>query len=161
MALYSSNQLSLRDSFHQEPPIKRITTKSGKRPADITVSRRGGLIYTDYKNRTVNIVKNENVKELIELKNWRPQGVCSTFSGDLLITMERDDDKQSQVFRYSGSTMKQSIQFDNEGNRLYSSDGSHKYVCENNNLDICVADTGGQAVVVVNHEGILRFRYTM
>ncbi|XP_062595051.1 uncharacterized protein LOC134256423 [Saccostrea cucullata] len=140
--------------------LKSIKTKSGNFACDIAVTRNRELVYTDPGTRTVNIVKNNQIKAVIKLESCEPYYVCSTAFGDLLVTVVNDDDKQSIVVRYSGSTIKQTIQFDSEGIPLYSPGYFSKYMSENGNLDICVADNGANAVVVVNKAGELRFKYT-
>ena len=109
---------------------------------------------------SINLIRNTKVQTLIKLRGWKPRGVCSTTSHDILVSMQSDDGKESKIVRYSGSTEKQIIQWDEQGHPLYSNRHYFKYLCESGNLDICVADNGANAVVVVSAVGKLRFRYT-
>jgi streptogramin lyase len=101
------------------------------------------------------VKKKKKHRTLITLQGWYPEGVCCTAAGDLLVTMDSDDDKQHKVVRYSGSTETQTIQYDDQGRPLYSGAG---YISENRNQDVCVSDT--ISVVVVTASGKFRFRYT-
>ncbi|XP_065937992.1 B-box type zinc finger protein ncl-1-like [Magallana gigas] len=140
--------------------LQAIQTKSGDSPNDIAVNSDGNLLYSEWSTRTVNKVKNGQTEVLIRLQGLGPLNMCVTSTGDLLFTMYRDDKTQSKVVRYSGSTEKQTIEFDDEGKPLYSGNYYTKYITENRNHDICVADFGAGAVVVVNQNGKLRWRYT-
>ena len=154
--------------------LKSVQTISKHSPEDIAVTQNGGLVYADSVDSSVSQVNGTQtqtrvkplgrkskpkIQTLITLKHWVPRGLCNTSSGDLLIIMTSDDRRQTKVVRYSGSKETQSIQEDNKGNALYSS-GYSKYLSENRNLDICVADNDAGAVVVVSAAGKFRFRYT-
>nr|XP_034305820.1 uncharacterized protein LOC117682428 [Crassostrea gigas] len=140
--------------------LQTIYTESKKFPDDIAVDNDGYLLYTSVATRTVYKVKNGQIEELIRLQGWKPGQLCVTSTGDLLVTLHSDDDTQSKVVRYSGSTEKQTIQFDDKCKSLYSGKSFTKYITENRNHVICVADYEAGAVVVVNQDGKLRWRYT-
>ncbi|XP_078341477.1 uncharacterized protein LOC144627700 [Crassostrea virginica] len=140
--------------------LRSVQTKSGNDPWGIAVTRSGGLVYTDPSDSSINLVSGTQIQTLIKLQGWIPHGLCSTSSGDLLISMRSDDGKQTKVVRYSGTKKKQRIKWDDQGKPLYTSGSYIKYLSENRNLDICVADNYAHAVVVVSAAGKLRFRYT-
>nr|XP_022300237.1 uncharacterized protein LOC111108550 [Crassostrea virginica] len=152
---YNDNILKLYNL--QGELLKTVQTKSGNEPSDIAVTRSGGLVYADSWDNSINLVSGTQIQRLITLRGWRPLGLCSTSSGDLLVIMDSRDGKETKVVRSSGSMEKQTIQWDNQGDLLYLFGG---YLSENRNSDICVADCVARAVVVVSKAGKLRFRYT-
>ena len=121
------------------------------------MTRSGDLVYADSVYSSLNLVIGTKILTLFKLSGWTPLSLCSTSSGELLVIMTSDDYKQTKVVRYSGSTEKQTIQRDDQGNPLFRSAG---YLSENRNLDICVAVNAFGTVVVVSAAGKLRFRYT-
>lgn len=96
---------------------------------------------------------------MIKLSEWIPLGLCSTSSDDFLVIMDSDKYKKTKVVRYSGFSVRQEIQFEENGEPLYSFGDNIKYISENRNLDVCVADHGAHAVVLVNLAGRFRFVY--
>ncbi|XP_052677900.1 uncharacterized protein LOC128158951 [Crassostrea angulata] len=140
--------------------LQTIMTKSGILPNGMAIDSVGDLLYSDWKTMKVYKVKNGHTEVLIRLQGWVPCKLCVTSTGDLLVAMYSKDCTQSKVVRYSGSTEKQTIQFDDKGKPLYFRNGKIKYITENGNHDICVADCRVGAVVVVNQDGKLRWRYT-
>lgn len=58
-----------------------------------------------------------------------------------------------------GQQKKQSIQYNENGESIYTSDHGRKYISENRNEDISVYDIQARAVVVVDQSGRLRFTY--
>lgn len=129
----------------------------------IALTKSEDLVFIDTTNRkSLNLchIKNKQVEEVIRFETWLPVNVCSTSSGDLyVIMMSSYDLKQTKVVRYADFKEKQSIQFNDKGQPLYSYEPS-KFLCENSNQDICVSDSEAGAVVVVNRNGRLPFTNT-
>ena len=139
--------------------LESVATKDGNYPWDIAVTQNRELVYSYQKNGTVNIFRNGRVKELIRVSGWNARNICITSNGDLLVFMNKYARKQSKVVRYSGNIEVLNIQCDSRGQPLFSGKNTTR-LTENKNLDICVADNAAGAVVVVNADGKLRFRYT-
>lgn len=141
---------------------KKYKTISRYGPSDIAVKRNGHLVYTDISTKSINIVDTtqQRDRETINLNNWEPINVCSTSSDNLLVVMVNDDaeNKKTKVVRYSGVEEIQSYQFEDTDKPLYSSSGT-KFISENGNEDICVADCKGGKVVVINKDGDFQFAY--
>lgn len=158
--IWTSGDDNIMNLFNIQGELqKSIKNNSNNRPFDIALTKSEDLVYTDYTGRLVNKVKNTQIEKLMRLPGRRPRGLCVTSADDLLVVVVSDNGEATKVVRYSGSTEQQIIQFNDKGDPLYSYDNS-KYVIENRNLDICVADFDAGAVVVVNHAGKFRFSYT-
>ncbi|XP_052692131.1 uncharacterized protein LOC128170395 [Crassostrea angulata] len=140
--------------------LQTINQNSGIFPNDIALDSDGDLLYINGATQTINKVKNGQTEVFINFHGWVLLKLCVTSTDDLLVTMFSATKTSSKVVRYSGSTKTQTIQYDKEGKPLYSANSKIKYITENRNHDICVADCLACAVVVVNQYGGLRWRYT-
>ena len=138
--------------------LQTVHAFSNNEPADIALTQEGNLLYTDFRDRSINVVLGTNIQTFITLLGWGPHGMCSTSAGGLLVIMDSDNFEETKVVRYDGSTEQQCIQFDNQGQPLFSY-GGNKFISENRNLDVCVADYFARTVVVVDRDGCFRFKY--
>lgn len=137
---------------------KSAATISGEWPRDIVITGGGNLVYCDC--RSVYKITYNQRKKIVEFQGWTPINIAETFAGDYLVVIYNDEKTQSKIVRYSESVELQTIQYNEEGLSLYSGNNYMKFIAENRNLDICVADSIAGAVVVVNQVGELRFYYT-
>ena len=138
--------------------LQTVHAKYNDEPADIALTQEGNLLYTDFRDRSINLVPGTNIQPLFTIQGWRPRGLCGTSAGGLLVIMDSDDFEERKVVLFDGSTEQQCIHFDTQGQPLYSSGGKN-FISENRNLDVCVADFLAYAVVVVDRDGGFRFKY--
>ncbi|XP_062603542.1 uncharacterized protein LOC134265338 [Saccostrea cucullata] len=137
-----------------------VTSTCKTFPSDITVTKQGELIYSDGKNRTVNIVRDGKTKTLITTpKGWHPRGLCCTRYGEILVTMVTTDLSLRKIVRYQGQRVTQEIDKDEHGDPIYQVGEYPLFVVENINGDIVASDQNAKAVVVVDRTGKVRFRY--
>ena len=69
---------------------KSVKTKSGNKASDVEVTRDGNLVYTDYKDNSINLVTDGQIQPLVKLEGWKPYGLCRSTFDDLLVIMDND-----------------------------------------------------------------------
>ncbi|XP_062581656.1 uncharacterized protein LOC134243428 [Saccostrea cucullata] len=139
---------------------EKIATKCKPSPNEISVTRKGELIYSDHDSRTVNIVRQGKIETLITLpRGWHPDGLCCTRSGDILVSMYTTDKSHYKIVRFQGQTAIQEIDKDARGQNIFEGGQPGVLVDENNNGDICASDFDTSTVIVMDKTGRVRFRY--
>uniref|UniRef100_K1P9H1 Tripartite motif-containing protein 45 n=1 Tax=Magallana gigas TaxID=29159 RepID=K1P9H1_MAGGI len=115
------------------------------------------VVYSDQSNKTVRMISDtDTVVTMFTTGDWKPYGVTSAASGDLLVCLLKDD--QNKVVRYSSTgTVLQEIQYDSQCQPLYK---QTNYITENVNGDIIVTDWEKKAVIAVDRLGIFRYSYS-
>nr|XP_034325613.1 E3 ubiquitin-protein ligase Trim36 [Crassostrea gigas]XP_034325614.1 E3 ubiquitin-protein ligase Trim36 [Crassostrea gigas] len=115
------------------------------------------VVYSEPLNKAVKIISdNDTVVTMFTTGDWKPRGVTSAASGDLLVCLRKDD--QYKVVRYSSTgTVLQEIQYDSQCQPLYK---KTNYIAENINGDIIVTDWEKKAVIAVDRLGIFRYSYS-
>nr|XP_022310111.1 uncharacterized protein LOC111115608 [Crassostrea virginica] len=139
-----------------------VTTTCLKWPSDISVTRGRELIYSDSNSRTVTIVRHGKSETLITTpQDWTPRRLSCTRSGVILVHMYKGAGPQSKnkIIRYQGQNIKQEINKDEQGNRIFKDGAYSLLMSENNNEDVCVSDTNANTVVVVDKKRRVRFLY--
>lgn len=145
--------------------VEKVSTRSKQAPFDLSLTHKGELIYSDYGDRSVNIMKKGKFEPLLKLQGWNPLGLCATDSGEILLCVDnRTESSQPKsqkvkVVRYVNNSPTQEIQFDEGGFPLYISGDFDVYIAVNGNHDVCVSDRNAKAVVTTNQSGQFRWRY--
>lgn len=63
--------------------------------------------------------KKTQIDENIRLQGWKPSNLCRASPDDRLVVLNSNDYKNTKIVHYSGSTERQTIQFNNKGNQMY------------------------------------------
>ena len=77
---------------------KTVKTKSGNKASDIEVTRDGTLVYTDYKDNTINLVTDGQIQPLVKLEGWKPYGLCRSTFDDQLVIMDNNDGQKTKLY---------------------------------------------------------------
>jgi sugar lactone lactonase YvrE len=115
------------------------------------------VIYTEQGSNTVyRVGDDKTIETMFTTGEWKPYGITSTASDDLLICLYKDD--QSKVVQYNSTgTVLQEIQYDSQSQPLF---GKITYIAENVNGDIVVTDWKKKAAIGVDRLGIFRYSYS-
>ncbi|XP_061165750.1 E3 ubiquitin-protein ligase TRIM45-like [Saccostrea echinata] len=157
----SGEKNSIKQIDRHGAPLQTINTT--KTPVAFSFDNHDNwksLTFAVNDDSNVYIVKDNKVEKYLNCDGWLLKGLCCLRNRNMLVSMRSYDEKQSRVVRFSGSTAIQMIQYGNSKQPLFSCDVSFVlFLTENGNGDICVADYGGSAVVVLDSFGGLRFKY--
>lgn len=138
--------------------LKHVNVNKGL--TDIAVTTTGDLIYGIKLENNIFILKQDKAEELINLHDWKLLSLCITAFGELLVCMTDERKYTCRVVRFNQDPeIRQIIQYDHRGESLYTSGMLSKYIEENKNGDICLADCDAGAVIVTDRAGQFRFRY--
>ncbi|XP_061192180.1 E3 ubiquitin-protein ligase Trim36-like [Saccostrea echinata] len=136
--------------------LRKITTENIELWA-LTVTRKGNLVYIKKEEREINIVEGEKIKCLLQVQDWMPDAICSTYTDNILVHMTFQNTmkwiQRRKVVRYSGSKVTQVIQLSDLD--LFSI--FVHCIDENKNFDIIVSEQN--SVLVLNNKGQFRFNY--
>ena len=100
--------------------VQEILTHSRNEHFDVTVTVDEHLVYTDWEDGSINIMRGEKLERLVKLVDWKPQATCCTSSCELLVAIQLADRSQSKVVRYNDSRVIQETQYTDSRNLLYS-----------------------------------------
>ena len=64
------------------------------RKQDIEVTRDGNLVYTYYKDNSINLFSDGQIQPLLKLQGWKPYGLCRSTFDDQLVIMDNNDGKK-------------------------------------------------------------------
>ena len=137
--------------------VQNVTADKGQK--SIAVTGKGDLLFGKVLSNKINIFTKHKTDELVNLNSWSLLSLCITATDGLLVCMTDTKGYSCRVVRFEGSDERQIIQYDRKGKRLFALGKGRKWVKENRNGDVCVADYDGKAVVVTDKTGTLRFRY--
>uniref|UniRef100_K1PSP5 DNA damage-binding protein 1 n=1 Tax=Magallana gigas TaxID=29159 RepID=K1PSP5_MAGGI len=154
----TDNSIMRIDRNHRK--LERIKTMSFDGNVGITLKQEGELVYTDFEDRSVNILKKSQTHAVIRLSGWKPRDVCATLEGDLLVSMTSDDEKTAKIVKYRNTKALKEYYHDLRGRPLFPTGDTALHVTENRNWDVCVAVSSAQVVIVLNGLGAVRFKYS-
>lgn len=94
--IHGQNNIMTLYSIYGET-LNSVVTHSGYGAWDITLTKTGNFLYTDIKDKTVNLMQNKVVHQVIKLQGWIPLFLCSTSTDDLLVTMYCAVSKRTKI----------------------------------------------------------------
>ncbi|XP_061165670.1 uncharacterized protein LOC133174582 [Saccostrea echinata] len=160
--IISGNDGAIREVDKTGSELKKILTHHNVWGLSINFQEKMVFSFSPYSSKNVDIYLFDKgkIKILLSIPHWYPVGLCYTDNEHLLVSMRSKDKTQSIVARYSETTEIQRIQYDNQGQPLFSTGVLNGLqLTQNGNGDICVADYAGNAVVAVDPSGGFHFKY--